>query len=276
MASGGGRGAQGRRSLHETIARQSGRDGGEEVARLLATLKRCFKENGLTYKDVARSLSISEASVKRYFAGGTVTLTQLQRMCAIVRIAIGDLVELAASDSDQRAKDLSHQQEEGLARSALTSFVFYLIRHGWMAAEIRDELEMDEAEITTQLIRLEKLRLIDLLPANRVRFLTAKFPNWLPGGPIRRQFDRTLKSEFATLDYHAPGIFWELETVKLSRSSQARLQELTDGFMRAVRGLAEEDRKLPRTESAWRSVLVVSKPAYPKLLRKSARTSKQS
>ena len=262
-------------SLQETMARPPGHESGGDVARLLATLKRCFKENGLTYKDVARSLSVSEASVKRYFAGGTVTLAQLERMCAIVRIGIGDLVELAGAGGDQRAKDLSQQQEEGLARSALTSFVFYLIRQGWTAAEIRDELEMDEAEITTHLIRLEKLRLIDLLPANRVKFLTAKFPNWLPGGPIRRQFDRTLKSEFATLDYHAPGIFWELETLKLSSSSQTRLQQLMDGFMHAARGLADEDRKLPRAESTWRSVLVVSKQAYPKLLHRSPKSSKR-
>jgi len=263
-------------SLHEAKAIRS-RDDSGETARLLATLKRCFREHGLTYKDVARSLSISEASVKRYFAGGTVTLAQLERMCAIVRLGIGDLVELAAAaGGDQRAQELSQQQEEGLARSALTSFVFYLIRHGWTATEIRDELEMDEAEITTQLIRLEKLRLIDLLPANRVKFLTAKFPNWLPGGPIRRQFDRTLKSEFAALDYHAPEVSWENETVKLSRSSEAQLHELMGDFMRAVRGVAEKDRKLPRDASAWRSVLVVAKPADPKQLRRNRRLPKRA
>ena len=262
--------------LIETPARRSRRGGEDETALLLATLKRCFKEHGLTYKDVALALSISEASVKRYFAGGTITLAQLQRLCAIIRIGIADLVELSAAGNDQSYKPLSQQQEEGLARSALTSFVFYLIRHGWTAAEIRDELDMDEAEITAQLIRLEKLGLIDLLPANRVRFLTAKFPHWLPGGPIRRQFDRTLKSEFATLDYHAPGVGWELETVKLSRSSQAQLQEMMEDFAHSVRGLAEKDRKLPRDESTWRSILIISKPADPKQLRKKGRSPKRT
>jgi transcriptional regulator with XRE-family HTH domain len=261
--------------LHKTMAMQSQCDEGGDVVRLLATLKRCFKESGLTYKDVARSLSISEASVKRYFAGGTVALTQLERMCEIVRISVSDLVELAGTGSNQRTKELSLQQEEGLARSALTTFVFYLIRLGWRAAEIRDELEMNEAEITTCLIRLEKLHLIDLLPANRVKLLTAKFPTWLDGGPIRRQFDRTLKSEFTTLNYHAEGVSWELETLRLSQSSQARLQELVDDFMRAVRGMAEADRKLPKAQSEWRSMLVVSKPAYPKLLRRARQHSKR-
>ena len=241
------------------------RGGGGE--RLLATLKQCFKEHGLTYKDVARSLGVSEASVKRYFTGGTVTLAQLERMCAVVRIGIEDLMALTAS-GDGAVETLSPAQEEGLARSALTSFVFYLVRHGWTAAEIRDELEMSEAEITTHLIRLEKLRLIELLPANRVKVLTARFPNWLPGGPIRRQFDRTLKSEFSALDYHAPGVFWELETVKLSAVSRTKLQELMEGFTRAVRGLAEDDRKPPAKETAWRSVLVVTKPADPKQMRR--------
>ena len=241
------------------------RSGGGE--RLLAALKRCFKEQGLTYKDIAEALGVSEASIKRYFTGGTVTLAQLEHMCAAVRIGIEDLIALAASGNGAMEK-LSPAQEEGLARSALTSFVFYLVRHGWSAAEIRDELEMSEAEITTHLIRLEKLGLIDLLPANRVKVLTARVPNWLPGGPIRRQFDRTLKSEFASLDYHAPGVFWELETVKLSGASQVKLQELMEGFTRAVRALAEDDRKPPAKETAWRSILVVTKPADPKQMRR--------
>ncbi|HLG85878.1 MAG TPA: helix-turn-helix transcriptional regulator [Alphaproteobacteria bacterium] len=251
-----------------SVGRARPNGGGE---RLLATLKQCFKERGLTYKHVARSLGVSEASIKRYFTGGTVTLAQLERMCATVRIGIEDLIARAAS-GDGAVEKLSLAQEEGLARSALTSFVFYLVRHGWTAAEIRDELEMSEAEITTHLIRLEKLSLIDLLPANRVKVLTARFPNWLSGGPIRRQFDRTLKSEFASLDYHAPGVFWELETVKLSAASRGKLQELMEGFTRAVRGLADDDRKSRLKETDWRSVLVVTKPADPKQMRRKKNT----
>ena len=243
--------------------------GGE---RLLATLKRCLREQGLTYKDLARSLAVSEASVKRYFTGGTVTLAQLERMCEVVRISIEDLAALAAK-SQNAAEQLTTAQEEGLARRALTAFVFYLLRHGWAAAEIRDELDMSEAEITAQLIRLEKLRLIDLLPANRVKLLTTRFPHWLPGGPIRRQFDRTLKSEFATLDYHAPEVSWELETVKLSAASQVKLPELMEDFTRAIRGMAEDDHKSPTKDAAWRSVLVVSKPADPQQLRKPRNSS---
>jgi hypothetical protein len=205
--------------------------------------------------------------VKRYFTGGTITLTQLERICEAVRISIEDLAALAAKGLNA-VDQLTAAQEEGLAGRALTSFVFYLIRNGWTAAEIREELNMGEAEITAQLIRLEKLRLIDLLPANRVKLLTTRFPHWLPGGPIRRQFDRTLKSEFATLDYHAPGVFWELETVKLSAASQTKLPELMEDFTRAVRGLAEDGHKSPTTDAAWRSILVVSKPADPRQLRK--------
>jgi len=245
------------------------RDHSDEIERLLATLKRCLKESGLTYKDVARTLSVSEATVKRHFAGGTVTLAQLEHMCAVVQIRICDLVELTNAGGNQRARNLSLQQEEGLARSALTSFIFYLIRHGWSAGQIREELELDEADITTHLIRLEKLRVIDLLPANRIKLLTAKFPHWLPGGPVRRQFDRTLKIEFSTLDYHAAGVFWDLETVKLSRASQGQLRTLTDEFMRAIRSLADKDRQLPSNEAEWRSVMTISKPAFPELLNRS-------
>src|SRR5580704_10643876 len=48
-----------------------------EIIQLIATIKRELKAQGLTYKDVARALKVSEASVKRVFASERFTVARL-------------------------------------------------------------------------------------------------------------------------------------------------------------------------------------------------------
>ena len=45
-----------------------------ESAAIIQVLKRSLKTKGLTYKDIAKRVGLSEASVKRVFAANTFTL----------------------------------------------------------------------------------------------------------------------------------------------------------------------------------------------------------
>ena len=48
-----------------------------ELDQLIATLKRQLKARGMTYRDLAGELGLSEASVKRLFASGSFSLERL-------------------------------------------------------------------------------------------------------------------------------------------------------------------------------------------------------
>ena len=48
-----------------------------EIAQLIDTLKRLLKAQGMTYRDVARELDVSETSVKRLFASGRFRLERV-------------------------------------------------------------------------------------------------------------------------------------------------------------------------------------------------------
>ncbi len=60
----------------------------DEIARLLETLKRSLRARGLTYRDVARELDLSESSVKRLFSTGSLSLTRVTRICRMLELSV--------------------------------------------------------------------------------------------------------------------------------------------------------------------------------------------
>ena len=63
------------------------------AAELLEQLKIELKQSGLTYRDVADSLSISDSSVKRLFRERDMSLTRLESICELVNLDIRILTE---------------------------------------------------------------------------------------------------------------------------------------------------------------------------------------
>ncbi len=63
-----------------------------QTAALIDTLKKTLKANGLTYRKVADKLKLSEASVKRLFAGQNISLNRLEQICQLMDMEISDLV----------------------------------------------------------------------------------------------------------------------------------------------------------------------------------------
>ena len=64
----------------------------DEVTQAVATTKRLLKAQGLTYRDVARALKMSEASVKRVFANGSFTVERLGQVAHLVGLTLAELL----------------------------------------------------------------------------------------------------------------------------------------------------------------------------------------
>ena len=231
---------------------------------LLDQLKRLLRGRGIRYRDVAQHLGVSEATIKRWLAGRGLTLTALEAICGLVDIRLTDLAELTAQKTTARARHLSEEQEQSLADNLFTAFIFLLLRHDWSPSDIQAEFDMDEPAMVIHLRRLEKLRLIELFPGNRIRLLTVRDPEWMRGGPLRRVFDRSLRRHFEDMDFHASDAVWELETAKLSAGSLARLRAMVSSLVQRMRELAAEDRALPRNETEWHTMLAVARPLDPR------------
>ncbi len=234
-----------------------------EAPKLLALLKETLRARGLRYRDVAAALDVSEATVKRYLAGKGLTLTVMDALCRIAGTSISHLADALAQGGSTRPTQLSAEQETGLVHDLSAAFVFYLLRSRWNADDIAAELGLAPAEIYLRLRRLERLGLIDVLPGNRVKVLTARHLDWHPDGPARRAIDRSLRHVFDAMATHNPADAWEIETMKVDDGSIARLHDLISAFSAEVRALAARNRSTPDKDARWYSVLCVAQPVDP-------------
>jgi len=230
-----------------------------ETGAFKETLKRLLRVQGIPYRKVAEALGVSTVTVKRYFNTDRLTVGRMEEICALLDISLTELAEAVKADDQGRQRGLTQYQEDALARDRMLATVRFLLSNGWTAQEIQAEYDLDEATLVSCLIALERLQLIDLLPGNKVRLLTARDPEWRKGGPMRRIIDEMIKRDFMTLNFAEPDAPAAYQSAELSKSSIAQVEELVRHFVRTVRTLRDADRHLPREHKEWTAVVVAMK-----------------
>lgn len=162
---------------------------------LISELKRALREAQLTYRDVARHLSLSEASVKRLFAREQFSLQRLERVLQLLRMDIGNLVE-RVNERRQYVSQLTPEQEQALISDEDLLVIAFLVLNRWAVEDIVTIYDFTERDIQRHLIRLDRLRIIELQPFNRYRLLTARNFTWRRNGPVQKFFAERIQSEF--------------------------------------------------------------------------------
>lgn len=234
-----------------------------EIPKLLVLLKQQFRLQGIRYAEVAERLGISEATAKRYMAGKGLSVSWLERLCQVAGLQLSDLTELLLRDGESRPRRLSIEQELKLSTDLQAAFVFYLLRSGWTAQEVAVEFGLDEIRLFSILRSLEKVKLINVMPKNKARVLTARHPDWLPSGPVRRAIDRSMIHVFQAINQDREGTFHDFDTVKLTDRGLRRVQQALDHLAREVRAIAASERAEPGANGEWYSVLSVAQRVDP-------------
>lgn len=158
-----------------------------EAAQLIATLKKQLKNQGMTYRDVARALKLSEPSVKRLFASGRFTVERLVQISNLLGYTLAELSKEAQAGQARLSSLTEKQEREVVSDSRLLMVAVCTLNH-WTLGEIVAYYKLGEPECIKYLLQLDKLRIIDLLPGNRIRLNVARDFDWLPSGPIRQYF----------------------------------------------------------------------------------------
>ena len=101
-----------------------------QTTQMLGELKKCLRRKGLTYRDVAQALGLSEPSVKRIFSEETFSLKRLEEVCRLLDMTIFDLAKLTRMDAEEQATVLDTAQERALAEDTALLTYFYLLLTG--------------------------------------------------------------------------------------------------------------------------------------------------
>ena len=218
-----------------------------QVTALVVSLKRILRGNGIRYSDVGEALGLSESSVKRRFSRNEFTLAELDTICALAGVQISDLVKHMEQQQGQ-LQCLSTGQEQEIADDSALLVVTVCVLNHWTFEEIRAFYTFDEHELVQMLARLDRLRLIELLPRNRIKLLVATNFGWLPNGPIERMFLRAIQQDFFSTRFDREDHELIVLNGMLSDASNAELLRRLRRLARDFDSLNQEDAGLPLQE----------------------------
>lgn len=230
-----------------------------QVPALIKTLKRELKAQGLTYAEVAVRLKLSESSIKRMFAESRLSLERLEALCQLLGLEISDLVH-KMGEARTRIDRLTEEQEREVAGNPKLLLVAISALNHWTFEEIIDAYVLTEHECIQLAAKLDRLKLIELLPGNRFRLTVSADFRWIPDGPIQQFFRREVQPDFIRSNFTGPGEKMVFRSGMLSRGSNATLMKKIERLIAEFNELHDEDTELPLDERYGTSLLVALRP----------------
>ncbi|MFK3738740.1 transcriptional regulator [Massilia sp. TN1-12] len=194
-----------------------------EVNQLLVTIKRQLKLQGKTYRDVAATLRLSEASVKRLLTSDTLGVDRLVQVSNMLGFTLAELAQEAAV-TESRLRTLTPAQEKELVSDTKLMVVAVCALNHWTLADMVGVYQLTEAEALQKLLHLDRLHLIALMPGNRIRLNVARDFDWLPDGPIRQYFRTEGLDDFLGSRFERQDETLTFTHAMLTESALARMQ----------------------------------------------------
>lgn len=222
-------------------------------------IKKVLRSRSYTYADVTKVLEISESTVKRLFSRDQLSLERIEMLCDWLNIEFTELAELGR-EAEQRITRLTTRQESTLLADPPLFLLAYMLVNHWSQDEIQEVFDFDDANMIRLLAQLDRMDLIELLPHNRVRLLTARNFSWNPRGPIQRYFLDTVLREFMRSNFSRPGEKMAFVSGMLSRASVLKAHDLLNDLSRKFDDLVYDDLNLPASERYGVSLLACIRP----------------
>ena len=211
-----------------------------QTQQLVETLKQALRGQKKTYADVAKALELSEARVKRLFADKNLSLARLDRVCQLLDMEISDLVQLMNQRKRQITR-LSREQEIEIAGDRILLLVTVCALNRWTLKEILAHFKISEFDAIRCLARLDRLKIIDLLPGNRMKLLISPNFTWLENGPIQTLFHAHLQEDFFASRFDRDSERLIVINGMLSHRSNAAMQKRMERLAREFDELNDDD-----------------------------------
>lgn len=237
-----------------------------EVMQLVSTLKRELKAQGKTYRDLARALEISEASVKRFFSRERFTVERLAEISAFLGYTLAEVCQRSSAALPEIAT-LSEEQESQLVSDPKLLLVAVCVLNRWEAKEIGRAYELTPAEILKRLIVLDRMSLIELLPGDRARRRVRRDFDWRPNGPIKRFFREQGLPDFLKHPFAADEESLDFAHGMLTSEARQQLQLEMRRLRRTLARLHEDSESRPLSEKQGVGLLLGTREWEPSSFR---------
>ncbi len=232
---------------------------------LFETLRAYIKARGLTYKQLAEGLGVSEPTIKRIFASNDCSVERLAEICEFLQIDLTDVFKRIPKKR-QLLYELTKKQEEELVTNKKLLMVAVCVMNLWTFEDMLRHLTLSSLECMSLLNRLADIGFIALLAKHRYRLLVAKDFAWIADGPIMRLVKR-FSDDFFNHTFEAPGEVLKIINVRVSlevrEELKRRLEQITEEYADQV----VVDSHLPLTDRPPLSICIAVRSWVPEFLR---------
>ena len=227
-----------------------------QTEHILNALKGVLRSKGISYKDAADSLGLSESSIKRLFAEKSFTMTRLEKVCEIAGTDLTELLQIVESNS-QNVNSLTIEQEQEIVNNPLLLLVGVCLINQCSFDEILNKYEMEETKLIQCFAAFDRFNIIEYLPGNRYRLKLSRNFSWNHNGPIQRFFIESILKE-----YLAAGMknnndhlhyVWGMLTKASSKQLIPKIQRLVDEYVQ----LSGQEAILPMNNKLTSSLFIL-------------------
>jgi transcriptional regulator with XRE-family HTH domain len=235
-----------------------------QTKQIVETLKQELKKQGITYRQVAEKLDLSEASVKRLFSENSFTLERLGQVCDLLHLEISELIKQMEKNIEL-TRELTLEQEQELASDIKLMLMAHFLMNKLEFSEIIDIYDISEHEGIQLLAKLDRMKIIELQPGNRVRLMVHKHFQLISGGPLQRFYERQLQAEFLHSRFKGGGEFRSYLSGMFSRAANAEIIRKLKRLEEDIKDLRDESDSLPLDERFGCSLIMAIRPWEPKV-----------
>ena len=226
---------------------------------IIETLKQELRKQGITYRQVAQKLELSEASVKRLFAEQSFTLDRISQVCEMLNIEIADLIH-QMEKKIELTQQCTLEQETELTSDIKLLLMAHFLMQRLTFEDIISVYDISETEGIRLLAKLDRMKIIELQPGNRVKLIIAKDFKLIAGGPIQHFYERTVQKEFFDASFDGNGEFRIFISGFFSRAANAEMIRKLKQLERDANQLIQDSEELPMEERFGCSLIMAIRP----------------
>lgn len=201
-----------------------------QIDQFLDALKKALKAKGIVYRDLAKSLKLSESSVKRVLASKSLTLERLEEICVATDIPFAELCRLAEFSRDADSEYFTEEQEKTLAESPRLFHYSMLLVEGHTPQKILRDYDVKPEEAQKFLLTLDRLKLIELYPRDRVKVGASARKRFRKEGPMGKIIFEQARESFLQSRFSGKDETVRFQNLHMSPAffakAQAKLEKL--------------------------------------------------
>lgn len=205
-------------------------------------LKQELRARGIQYKHLAEKLDLSESTIKHMFSTKNFSLRRLDQVCEILGMEMTDLVAQHEARIP-KIEQLSIEHERELVSDVTLLMVGYCVVNNWTKDEIIDTYSLSESECIRCLAQLDRMKLIELLPENKIKRLISNSFKWHKNGPIEQFFRSEAQERFLGASFSGEDATRVIKLGDLSDKSILQIIERLENIGELYDELSNEDSK---------------------------------